>query len=60
LENNASYDTVKIILKKQPEASQQQNKDGYLPLHMSFSHGTSENIIALLLEVYPEAAAWKC
>jgi ankyrin repeat protein len=41
LKNNASYDEVKTILQKQPEAVQQQNKDGFLPLHMSLRHGTS-------------------
>jgi ankyrin repeat protein len=56
VEKNASYDEIKAILQKHPEAIYEKDKDGCLPLHKSLLHGTSEDIIMLLFEFYPKAA----
>ncbi len=52
LERNASYDEVKNKIQKQPDAVQSRNKLGLSLLHESIMHGSSEDTVMLLFELY--------
>eukprot|EP00957_Ditylum_brightwellii_P094382 7186622-Ditylum_brightwellii.AAC.1 len=46
------------LLKRQPDAAKQK-KHGRTPLHMACRHGASCEVVAALLEVWPEAVKEK-
>jgi ankyrin repeat protein len=55
IENKVSYEELKGILEKHPEAAKVQDNEFDLPLHVALRNNASKNVIKMLFNANPDA-----